>query len=362
LTAILAGVIGPTYDNILVPELTPAALFPSLAPSAPASASFLGVAAAFSTYLLGTLVDPLIGVVALAVGFAYLGRSFLGRNGTSVEPLLTRLILAVLLANFSLPLAGALVDLAGGAYPVIAGFDGGAWQHWVNLGGFGEIHFSWDNGVVAFVLSFVLFSLVLLLAAAVALRDALLGVLLVLLPLFTLLWPIPPLAGLARRAWFLFGEAAFLPCVLVIPLELAVGTPSIFLLVGYLTVALAAPTLLSAAGTTLSGAGFPSAGGALVGGVQRGLLSASQATSSFLRPLGQVASLPSSMGKAIGTAGRTIGGAALPAAIPVLAGDLLGRGAHHLLGHLLPAAARSAKPGPKDRQGPVLSSGGRSRA
>src|SRR5579871_744108 len=234
LTGVLAAILGPTYDNILVPSLAPAALYPTPF----AAGTFLSAAAAFSTFVLGDTVPR-------------------------PEPFLGRLLLAVLLANFTLPIAAGLLDVAGAAYPVIAGWDGGAWQHWVNLAGWGELSYSWDNGALAFVVTFGLFALVLLLAAVVAVRNALLAVLLVLLPAFTLLWPIPPLAPLARRGWTLFGELAFLPCVMVIPLELAVGAPSVLALLGFLTVALASPALISLAGAQLTAAGFPSAGATL---------------------------------------------------------------------------------------------------
>lgn len=363
LTAVLAAVLGPTYDNLLVPELLPGALYPSLGPGGGGGSSFLGLASSFSEFLLTTLVDPAIAVLGLAVGALYLARAVLGRWATRLELLLPRLVFAVVLANFSLPVAAAILDLGGAAYPAIAGFDHGAWQHWANLAGFGEVSFSWDNGILAFILTFALFSLVLLLASAVAVRDALLGVLLVLLPVLTLLWPIPSLAPLARKAWKMFGELAFLPCVLVIPLELAVGSPSILLLVGYLSVALSTPSLISLAGGQLAGSGFPSAGGALVGGLQRGLATGSQAIQGYLRPLGRAsgaarkgAGAPGtavgSLRSALAGAGTTLGRAGFPAAIPVLAGDLLGRGASHLFRHLrrTPAGAPGQRP---DRFPPI---------
>ena len=332
LNAILAAITGPAYDHLLVPELQTSSLFPPLVGGG--SGSFLGTAASFSGYLLVNLVDPAIALVGLGVALAYLGRAFLGRWATAVEPLLARLVLSVLIANFSLPIAGAILDLAASVFPIIAGYDGGLWEHWVYLAGVGEARFSWDNGVLAFVLSFALFSLVLLLSAAVALRDAMLAVLLVLLPLFTLCWPIPPIASLARRAWLLFAELAFLPCVLVIPLELAVGAPSILLLLGYLTAALSTPALLSVAGSQLQAIGFPSAGGAVTGGMQRGLASASSAGGNWLRPMGGLVPSGSGAQAAVGAAGRGLSAGSFPGTLPLLAADFLGKGTAHLVRHL----------------------------
>jgi hypothetical protein len=133
LTGAIGAVIAATYNNLLVPELSAGSLYPTL--TATGGGSFLALAASMSAYLLTGLVDPAIGVVGLAVGLAYLGRSFLGRFGGAVEPLLGRLVLAVIVANFSLPIAGALLGLAGATYPVIAGFDGGAWRSWSALDG-----------------------------------------------------------------------------------------------------------------------------------------------------------------------------------------------------------------------------------
>jgi hypothetical protein len=332
LTAILSVIIEPTYDNLLVPELDAASLYPSL--TASGGTSFLSLGASLSAFVLANLVDPAIALVGLAVGLAYLGRSVLGRWGTNAEPLLGRLVLAVIVANFSLPIAGAVLGLAGATYPVIAGFDHGAWRTWMNLAGPGGISFSWDNGALAFVVTFAMFSVVLLLAAAVALRDALLAVLLVLLPMFTILWPIPTLAPLARRAWLMFGELAFLPCVLVIPLELAVGSSSVLLLLGYLTVALASPALVSLAGAQLTQSGFPSAGGVIANGFQRGLGVASSATETALRPAGGLLKGSSTAGQVAGAAGRAFGGSVFPAALPLLGADALGRGAAQLLRHI----------------------------
>jgi hypothetical protein len=340
LTGVLGAVLGATYDNLLVPELDASSLYPAL--TATGGSSYLHLAAAMSAYVLTGLVDPAIGLVGLAVGLAYLGRSFLGRLGGAVEPLLGRLVLAVLIANFSLPIAGAILDLAGATYPFLAGFDGGAWRSWTALDPSGSVTFSWDNGVLAFVITFALFSVVLLLAAAVALRDALLGVLLVLLPLFTLLWPVPTLAPLARRAWLMFGELAFLPCVLVIPLELAVGSSSILLLLGYLVVALASPSLVSLAGAQLTQSGFPSAGGVIAGGIQRGLGVASSSVGTLTAPLGGFAKGSSGAGQVAGAAGRALGGSAFPAALPLVTADVLGRSAAGLVRHLHARQRRTA--------------------
>ncbi len=284
-------------------------------------------------------MDPLIGVVGLGIALTYLGRSMLGGSPVRPEPFLARLVLAALLANFTLPIAGGMLEIAGSAYPVIAGWDGGAWQHWENLAGWGELSFAWDNGALAFVLTFGLFLVVLLLATAIAVRNALLAVLLVLLPAFTLLWPIPPLSPLARRGWTMFGELAFLPCVLVIPLELAVGSPNILTLLAFLTVALASPALISLAGAQLTSVGFPSAGATISNSLQRGLATASQSTQSFLRPLSGSSALAPGVRNVAGAVGRASGSAAFPAAAPLFAAEVLGHGAARLLKHLPQTAA-----------------------
>jgi hypothetical protein len=354
LTAVLAAVIGPTYDNLLVPELAPSALYPPLPPTAGVAGSFLARAGDFSGFLVVHLVDPALGLVAVGVGVLYLARTTSSRLADRTQTILPRLVVAAVLANFTLPVAGAIFGLAGATYPVVAGYNGGAWQHWANLGGFGEFGFSWDNGVLAFVVSFLLFSLVLLLAAAVALRDAMLAVLVVLLPMATVLWPIPTFAPLARRAWLMFVELAFLPCVVIVPLELAVGSSSILLLLGYLTVAVSAPSLVSLAGAQLREAGFAGGGSALVGGLQRGLLLGSSGSGGYLRPLaagtrgGRAAPI-------VGSLARTATATTLPATIPVLSAEAIGWGAHHLFQHL-PRAVRSVRG--RDRFPRVRAGGG----
>jgi hypothetical protein len=329
LTAILWSIIGPTYNGLLVPEMGSSALFPPIG----GNGSFLSRASDFSGYLLVHLVDPAVVLIALGVGVLYFARAMLGRDPVHLDALLPWLVVYVVLANLAVPIAGALLGLAGATYPVIAGFDGGAWQNWANLDAVGSVQFSWDNGALAFVISLVLFTLVVVLATVIAVRDALLAVLLVALPMLTLVGALPALRPVARRAWFLFGEAAFLPCIAVIPLELAVGSSSILLLVAYLTVAVGSPALISSAGSHLASLGFPSAGSTLSGGVQRGLSVASQGATSYLRPI--VNSSSSSVGaKAVSGTMSVASKAPLPVAAPLAAGDLIGRGAAHLLRHM----------------------------
>ncbi len=334
LTITIALVTGPTYDNLLVPELSPDRLFPVL--SQTSGGSFYSVAGSFSNYLLENLVDPAVAILILGIGIAYLARASWSRFSPRLESLFPRMLIAIVVANFSVPIAGAILGLVGATYPIVAAFDGGKWQHWTNLAGVGFIGFSWDNGALAFVLSFVLFGLVLLLALAVAIRDALLAVLIVLLPIFTLLWPLPSFAPLARRAWKLFGELAFWPCVVLIPLELAVGSTSVLLLVALLAIALGSPVLLSTAGTHITAFGLPAVSSVVGGGTQRGLGTASQAAGGYLRPL----SHSGASGSIAGSASRTLGSTTFPATMPVLAAEFLGRGAGHLIRHL-----RSTGPG-----------------
>lgn len=331
-TAIIAAIIGPTYDNLLVPELQPSALFPPLL--GPGSeGNYLATAARFSGFVLSNVVDPAIALVALGVALLYLSRSVVSRWADRLDGLLPRLILGVIGANFTVPIAGAILGVAGGLYPVISGWDGGSWQHWVNLAGWGEVSFSWDNGAVAFVLSLVEFAAVFALLLVIGIRDAVLAVLVVLLPIFTLLWPLRPFSPLARRGWLLFGELAFLPCVLVVPLELAVGSPNPVMLVSYLAVALASPYFLSLAGTHLVAFGAAGASGVLQSNVQRGLQTAPGAGTSSIGPVVSAGRTTRSGGAALAGTVRTAGSAAAPAAAPLVVGDILGQAGRHLVQH-----------------------------
>jgi hypothetical protein len=343
ITALVAAVVGPTYDNLLVPELSPGALFPPIGSVSPAAGNFLAPAARFADFLIVSVVDPSVALVALAVAVLFLARASVARWSAMFDGLLPRLVLAVVGANVTVPIAGAVLGVAGALFPVIAGWDGGSWQHWVNLAGWGEIQLSWDNGAVAFVLSLVEFAAVFALVLAIGLRDALLAVLVVLLPMFTLLWPFRPLSPLARRAWLLFAELAFLPCVTVIPLELAVGSANPVILVGYLGVALASPFLLSVAGTNLVAFGFPSPGNLLHQGTQRALSSApSGATAPFSSALSPASTAPGSAGRAAAVSLKAAGTASAPLAAPLAVGQLLGQGAARLARHIGPRASPSS--------------------
>ena len=352
LTAILTAIIGPTYDNLLVPELQTGTLFPSLLGSG-GSATYLATAARFSGFILSNVVDPAVALVALGVAVLYLTRSVVARWADSLDALLPRLVLGVVGANFTVPIAGAILGVAGNLYPIVSGWDGGAWQHWVNLAGWGQVSFSWDNGALAFVLSLVEFGAVFALLLAIGIRDAVLAVLLVLLPIFTLLWPLRPLSPLARRGWLLFGELAFLPCVLVVPLELAVGSPNPVMLVSYLAVAVASPYFLSLAGTHVVSFGFAGASGVVSSNAQRGLSVAPSAATSTLGPIATGARSSGSAGRSLAGATRAAGSAAAPAAAPLAVGELLGHGAWHLIRHVRPSSEQGAPTTP-----PALHSGG----
>jgi hypothetical protein len=344
LTSLIAAVIGPTYDNLLVPELSPGALYPPLAAASAGPSDFLAPASRFSGFLIGNVVDPAIALVALGVAVLYLARAVVPRWNATFTGLLPRLVLAVVGANFAGLIAGGILDVAGSLYPVVAGWDGGAWQNWVRLAGFGELSFSWDNGAVAFVLSLAEFALVIALVLAIGVRDALLAVLVVLLPLLTLLWPFRPVSSIPRRAWFLFAELAFLPTVLVVPLELAVGSPTPVILVGYLGVALASPFLLSVASTHLVAVGFPGAAGVVQGGTSRGLSAAPGAATAAAAPAANALRAGGAASRTVASGVRAAGSATTPLAAPLAVRDLLGQGALHLARHVGRPGARDAPP------------------
>ena len=335
-TAILNFVIQPTYDNLVVPELSASTLFPSIAHPG-AAGGFLTTAVQFSEFLLGNLVDPAIVLVLLGIALLYLLRSFSTRIGGRVESLLPRLVIALIGSNFSLPLVASALDLGGASFRLVSSFDGGAWRHWQNIAPLGGTVFAWDNGILAFVVSFALFALVLALAVVVALRDALIAVLVVLLPLFTLLWALPPLSVLARRGWALLVELTFVPTVMLVPLELAVGAPNVLLVLAYISIAVGSPYLISVAGSHLGGIGFPAAGSVLNGGLQRGLTVASLGLQSHVNSFdpGVSASARSvgSGGLARGFASQ-LGKAPLPAGLVLGAGHLVAQGSRQLLSHI----------------------------
>ncbi len=324
LTALVAAVIGPTYDHLLVPALSGPALYPPLLPAAGSSGDFLSAAARFSSYLVFGVVDPLVGLLALGVAVLYLARASVARWAATLDALLPRLVVAVVAANFTVPIAAGILQAAGALYPVVAGWDGGAWQHWTNLAGFGELDLSWDNGALAFVLSLAEFLTVFGLVLAVGVRDATLAVLLVILPVLTLLWPFRPLSSIPRRAWLLFGELAFLPCVLVVPLELAVGSTSPVLLVGFLGAALASPFLLSATGNHLVALGFPGVAATSGAGAQRGLAGAPGAAVGVFQPAFATGRSAGTAARAAGATVRVAGTASTPLAAPLAVRELLG--------------------------------------
>ena len=269
LTGALTWVIAPTYDNLFVPEMAPSALFPPLTISS-TSGDLMARAAAFSVYLVANVVDPLAVLVILVLGILYLLRASLPARFAAWKELAPRFVLGILVANAVVPLATFLWDLASAVYPLFYDYGGGAWRVYGNLVPAGGLAFSWDNGVLTFLVALAMFMVIFLLALVVELRDALVATLLVLLPPLTLLWPIPSLAGFARKAWKLFGEMIFLPCLMVVPLALAVGAGNVLLVLALLGLAAGMPQLLSQAGASFGGLGFPHVGGVVSGDLSTG--------------------------------------------------------------------------------------------
>ena len=282
LTVVLNTVIGPFYDNVFVPEMAPQSLYAAYLGGG-SSSNLFATGATLSQFVVVNLVDPMAILIVIGVGVLYLVRATLPERAQVWRGLAPRLVLGVLLSNVVLPLTYILWSIALLVYQPLFAYGGGAWQSYNNLVPTGGISFAWDNGVIAFIVTLMLLTLVLGLGFLIAFRDALLAVLLVLLPPLTLLWPIPPLSGFARRAWRLFGEMAFLPTLVVIPLVLAVGAPSILLVAGLLAVAVGAPSLLSQVGGNLVSLGFPHPGSMTTSGMSGGYDRSTRASGALLR-------------------------------------------------------------------------------
>jgi len=156
----------------------------------------------------------------------------------------------------------------------------------------------------------------------------------VILPLLTLLWPFRPLASAARRAWLLFGELAFVPCVLVVPLELAVASPDPVLLVGYLSAALASPFLISVAGAHLVAIGFPSTGTTVQGGAARGLAATPAVATASFAPAASAVRESGAVGRAAAGTLRSAAAGSGPLAVPAALHELLGHGALSVARHV----------------------------
>ena len=308
LSAVVSLVVGPTYGGLFVPEMAPQAVFASWS-----SPGLFAQAQAFSGYLLVNLVDPLAVLVIVGVGLLYLLRAALPSLAQRWPDLAPRLVLGVLLANLAVPLAGLIFTFGSAVYPVFYNYGGGAWQNYYNLVGPAGLNIAWDNGLLALIGEITLLLLTLMLTYLVALRDALVGVLVVLLPLFTLLWPWPFAASLARRAWRLFVEMVFLPCFLIVPLALAVGSQSVVLVLALFGVALGMPALLASAGSGLAGAlGAPAPSGLVVGGLSQAPRAPTETGGSWLQH--GVRSFRAS--RAAGSGGKGRSAASLTAAWP----------------------------------------------
>lgn len=323
ITGAVTSVAGPTYDNLLVPSLAPASIYAPLTGGGGATGGLFAAGTTMSNDLLVNIVDPLAILVFMGVGILYLVRAVIPSRAGKLADLAPRLVVGILLANAVLPVVGLLWDVAGAIYPVVYSYQGGEWQTFTNLVPNSAISFSWDNGVLSFIASLAILVLVLLLTFLVAFRDALIAVLLVLLPPLTLLWPLPPFSGLAKRAWRLFFEMAILPSALVVPLALAVGLPSLLLVLALFAVAVGMPQLISIVGNSLHGLGFPNAGSVVSQGLMGGVRSASGVATTAGRQ--GAAGLASALPKGVtGAVGGSLGPASVAGGLAWGAGKGLG--------------------------------------
>src|SRR5579875_3547477 len=169
LTAIASTTVSFVYDDLFVPTMSPGQLYPPyVGPGAPSSVFSHG--ADMSQFLLVNLVDPIATLVIFGIGVLYLLRSALPAMGRAWTDLGPRLLFGILLANCVLPLTSALWDLSAAVYPLVSNYDHGAWSHYTNLVGPGAISFAWDNGLVTFLVTLTLFTLIFLLVLIVAVR------------------------------------------------------------------------------------------------------------------------------------------------------------------------------------------------
>ncbi len=181
-----------------------------------------------------------VGIIVIAIGTILRSQSY------GMKQMLWKLVVAAILVNFSLVIAGVLLQIAdtfttyfikaatGGA----GGFDqfvtnltqGFAPQALfqnptVNLGGdFGAILQNILNMVFIIILLFIIFFTFAALAVMLLIRYVYVGFLLILMPMAWLLWIFPSFSGNWTRWWRAFLRWAFFPPIVVFFLYLALFT------------------------------------------------------------------------------------------------------------------------------------------
>lgn len=238
-------------------------------------------------------VNTLFIIILLLVGVAYLYHDLFEQFlNTRLRTFLPRIVFGLILAYTNIYIIEALMTLAKGGYVLLYNAPGPfkSWQRpdfleWIipeyaHAGTWWGGVLDWlAKGYLGFIWVFVVQLEVLSILLMVTIRDFLLAVILVLLPIASLLLIHPWTQRIGSRLWWLAIDLVFLPIVMIIPLMLlGLVRNSVSFTIAGLTIVIGSLYLIALEPFVLTGAGFSRAGTVLAGGLAGGQLGGSMFT------------------------------------------------------------------------------------
>ncbi|MEM0140925.1 MAG: hypothetical protein QXN66_02665 [Thermoplasmatales archaeon] len=197
-------------------------------------------------FVMFEIYDPVITVVAIALGILILVNSSL-ELGYQFKNILIKLLLLLVLSNISFFLLQDFLYIGSLLYRQLWSF--GVPDHTFSSGQdiLAELEIGGNAGsILSFLIIMIFLSLMLYLLLFLSLRLAIIYTLPIIAPVLTLLIIIPGTNELGERIWFIFIDAIVAPILTGIPLILAtyVVNDSVLVL-GFITLADLIPIMLS---------------------------------------------------------------------------------------------------------------------
>ncbi len=306
------------------------------------------------------IVNGLLLFIILMVGVAYLYYDLFEQYlNTRLKTFLPRIVFGTVLAYTGTWIIYALFVLAKGAYVLFWNLPPpfNNWQNPffmtslapnVNMPyDFTGLISAIERGYLWMIWLFIIAGEALMLLVLVAIRDYLLAVLIVLLPIASLLLIHPWTQRIGSRLWWLAVDLVFLPIVMIIPLALlGLVHNSISFTIAGVAITIGAIYLIAQEPFVLTGAGFSRAGTMLTAGVAGGQLGGQMVVAQRLGP-------QTAMGIASRLQGTGMGGMsklAMPLSQKGGAGGMgMGGGAGGMAGGVLNNAPQVLKGGNKGK-------------
>ena len=248
--------------------------------------------------VLRYIVNGLFLFFVLLVGIAYLYYDLFEQYlNTRLKTLLPRIVFGIILAYSSIWIIEALMVLGKATYVLFWNLPA-PFNNWQNPafitsisphvrvpGDFMGLLNAIANGYLGFIWVFVIVMEVLSTLILIAVRDFLLALLLVVLPIASLLLIHPWTQRIGSRLWWLAVDLVFLPIIMIIPLALlGLVHNSISFTIAGLAITIGSIYLIAQEPFVLTGAGFTRAGSMLSVGLAGGQLGGSMITAQRVMP------------------------------------------------------------------------------